>query len=161
LSERTFSIIKPDAVKAGRAGRILSRLETSGFRILALKMRSLTRREAEGFYYVHKERPFFSSLCEFMSSGPCITMVLEREGAIQKLRDIMGATDPAKAAPGTIRKDLAESIERNSRSRTSSRASSSRPAGGPPPVGVERREGGRACPSSPTAGSAGWRSSTG
>jgi nucleoside-diphosphate kinase len=113
VSERTFSIVKPDAVKAGKAGRILSRIETSGFRIVALRMRHLTRPEAEGFYYVHKERPFFSSLCDFMSSGPCITMVLERENAIAHLRDIMGATDPAKAAAGTIRKDFASSIEAN------------------------------------------------
>jgi nucleoside-diphosphate kinase len=113
LSERTFSIIKPDAVKAGRAGRILSRLETSGFEIVALRLRRLTRREAEGFYHVHEKRPFFSSLCDFMSSGPCITMVLERENAILQLREIMGATDPAKAAEGTIRKDLATSIEAN------------------------------------------------
>jgi nucleoside-diphosphate kinase len=113
LSERTFSIIKPDAVKAKKAGRILSRLETEGFRVLALRMRHLTRREAEGFYHVHRQRPFFASLCDFMSSGPCVTMVLERDGAIQHLREIMGATDPAKAAPGTIRKDHAESIEAN------------------------------------------------
>jgi nucleoside-diphosphate kinase len=111
--ERTLSIIKPDAVKAGKAGRILSRLETSGFRIVALQMRNLSRAEAEGFYYVHKERPFFNSLCAFMSSGPCIPMVLEREAAIAKLREMMGATDPAKAAEGTIRKDLAASIESN------------------------------------------------
>jgi nucleoside-diphosphate kinase len=113
LNERTFSIVKPDAVGAGKAGRILSRLETSGFRIVALRMRHLTRPEAEGFYYVHKERPFFSSLCDFMSSGPCITLVLERENAISNLREIMGATDPAKAADGTIRKDFATSIEQN------------------------------------------------
>jgi nucleoside-diphosphate kinase len=111
--ERTLSIVKPDAVKAGRAGRILSRLETSGFRIVALQLRNLSRAEAEGFYHVHKERPFFNSLCAFMSSGPCIPMVLEREGAIAKLREIMGATDPAKAADGTIRKDFAASIESN------------------------------------------------
>jgi nucleoside-diphosphate kinase len=111
--ERTLSIIKPDAVKAGKAGRIVSRLETSGFRIVALQLRNLSRAEAEGFYHVHKERPFFNSLCAFMSSGPCIPMVLEREGAIAKLREIMGATDPAKAADGTIRKDFAASIESN------------------------------------------------
>jgi len=111
--ERTFSIVKPDAVAAGNAGAVLARLEKAGFRIVALRMRSLTRAEAEGFYHVHRERPFFSGLCAFMSSGPCITMVLERENAIAHLREIMGATDPAKAAPGTIRKDLAASIERN------------------------------------------------
>jgi len=113
LTERTFSIIKPDAVAAGNAGAILSRLEGAGFRIVALQMRSLGRKEAEGFYHVHRARPFFPSLCAFMSSGPCITMVLEREDAIARLREIMGATDPAKAAPGTIRKDFAASIERN------------------------------------------------
>ena len=113
MAERTFSIIKPDAVKAGKAGAILSRLEQAGFRIVALRLRSLTRAEAEGFYHVHKARPFFASLCGFMSSGPCITMVLERDGAIAGLREVMGATDPAKAAAGTIRKDFAASIEAN------------------------------------------------
>jgi nucleoside-diphosphate kinase len=111
--ERTFSIMKPDAVAAGNAGAILSRIEAAGFRVVALRMRSLTRAEAEGFYHVHEARPFFGSLCAFMSSGRCVTMVLEREGAIAGLREIMGATDPAKAAPGTIRKDFAASIERN------------------------------------------------
>jgi nucleoside-diphosphate kinase len=113
LTERTFSIIKPDAVAAGKAGAILSRIEAAGFRVVALRMLSLSTREAEGFYHVHAARPFFGSLCAFMSSGPCVTMVLERENAIARLREIMGATDPAKAAPGTIRKDFAESIERN------------------------------------------------
>jgi nucleoside-diphosphate kinase len=113
VAERTFSIIKPDAVKAGSAGAILSRLEKAGFRIVALRLRTLTQTEAEGFYHVHRARPFFASLCAFMSSGPCVTMVLERDGAIAELREIMGATDPAKAAPGTIRKDFAASIEAN------------------------------------------------
>jgi nucleoside-diphosphate kinase len=113
LTERTLSIIKPDAVQAGHAGAILSRLEKAGFRIVALGMRSLSRAEAEGFYHVHRERPFFPDLCAFMSSGPCIAMVLEGEGAIARLREIMGATDPAKAAPGTIRKDLGTSLGRN------------------------------------------------
>jgi nucleoside-diphosphate kinase len=111
--ERTFSIVKPDAVHAGNAGPVLGRLEGAGFRIVALRLRSLSRAQAEGFYHVHRERPFFPALCAFMSSGPCITMVLEREGAIVGLREIMGATDPGKAAPGTIRKDFAASIERN------------------------------------------------
>jgi nucleoside-diphosphate kinase len=111
--ERTFSIVKPDAVHAGNAGAVLGRLEGAGFRIVALRLRSLSRAQAEGFYHVHRERPFFPALCAFMSSGPCITMVLEREGAIVGLREIMGATDPGKAAPGTIRKDFAASIERN------------------------------------------------
>jgi len=105
LKERTLSIIKPDAVK--QAGEILSRLEKAGFELVALRLRRLTKAEAEGFYHVHRERPFFGSLCQFMSSGPCITMVLERENAIAHLREVMGATDPAKAAPGTIRADLA------------------------------------------------------
>jgi nucleoside-diphosphate kinase len=113
VSERTFSIIKPDAVKAGQAGEILARIEKAGFRIVAMQLRRLTKAEAGGFYAVHRERPFFQSVCAFMSSGPCITMVLERDDAIAKLREIMGATDPAKAAPGTIRKDFASSIEAN------------------------------------------------
>jgi nucleoside-diphosphate kinase len=111
--QRTLSIIKPDAVAAGHAGDVLSRLERAGFRMVALQLRRLGRSEAEGFYHVHRERPFFPSLCEFMSSGPCITMVLERENAIAHLREIMGATDPAKAAPGTIRKDFASSLQAN------------------------------------------------
>ena len=113
MSERTFSIIKPDAVRAGQAGDILARVEKAGFKLVALWLRHLSRAEAEGFYHVHRERPFFASLCAFMSSGPCITMVLERDGAIARLRELMGATDPAKAAPGTIRKDFASSIEAN------------------------------------------------
>jgi nucleoside-diphosphate kinase len=113
LKERTFSIIKPDAVKARQAGEILSRLEKAGFEVVALRLRRLTPSEAEGFYHVHRERPFFRSLCDFMSSGPCLTMVLEGEKAIARLREIMGATDPAQAAPGTIRADLASSIEAN------------------------------------------------
>jgi nucleoside-diphosphate kinase len=111
--ERTFSIIKPDAVGAGQAGDILARIEKAGFKLVALRLRHLTRREAEGFYHVHRARPFFGSLTDFMSAGPCLTMVLEREGAIARLRELMGATDPAKAAAGTIRKDFAKSIEAN------------------------------------------------
>ena len=113
MRERTFSIIKPDAVEAKQAGDILARIEKAGFSIVVMRMRHLTRAEAEGFYHVHRERPFFGSLCTFMSSGPCITMVLEGENAIAQLRDLMGATDPAEAAPGTIRKDFASSIEAN------------------------------------------------
>ena len=113
MKERTFSIIKPDAVQGRQAGEILGRLEKAGFELLAVRLRNLTRAEAEGFYHVHRERPFFQSLTAFMSSGACITLVLEREDAIAHLREIMGATDPAKAAPGTIRRDLATSIERN------------------------------------------------
>jgi len=111
--EKTFSIIKPDAVKAGNAGAILSRIEKAGFRVAALRMRHLTTKEAQGFYHVHKERPFFGELVSFMASGPCVTMVLERDNAILGLRELMGATNPANAAPGTIRKDFAASIEAN------------------------------------------------
>src|SRR5262245_58370325 len=111
--ERTFAIIKPDAVAQRSVGRILARIEQEGFRILALRLVRLTRSEAEGFYAVHRARPFFASLTEFMASGPAIVMVLEREGAIRHWREVMGATDPAQAAPGTIRKELAANIERN------------------------------------------------
>ena len=113
MSERTFSIIKPDAVRAGRTGEILARLEKAGFKLVAARLRHLSPAEAEGFYHVHRQRPFFGSLVDFMSSGPCLTLVLERDEAIARLREVMGATDPAKAAPGTIRKDFAESIEAN------------------------------------------------
>ncbi|HEV7498918.1 MAG TPA: nucleoside-diphosphate kinase [Vicinamibacteria bacterium] len=113
MTERTFSIIKPDAVQAGQAGDILARIEKAGFKLVALRLRHLTREEAEGFYHVHRARPFFASLTEFMTGGPCITMVLERADAIPRLRELMGATDPAKAAAGTIRKDFARSIEAN------------------------------------------------
>lgn len=111
--ERTLAIIKPDGVGQKCVGHVLSRIEHEGFRIAALRLVRLTRREAEGFYAVHRERPFFPSLTEFMSSGPAVVMVLEREGAIRHWRDVMGATDPAKAAPGTIRKEMATSIEKN------------------------------------------------
>jgi nucleoside-diphosphate kinase len=113
VRERTLCIIKPDAVAAGQVGQILARLEKAGFEVVALRMRRLSRSQAEGFYHVHRERPFFASLAEFMSSGPCVPMVLEADGVIAKLRELMGATDPAKAAPGTIRKDFASSIEAN------------------------------------------------
>ena len=113
MRERTFSIIKPDAVKAKQAGEILARIEKAGFDLVGLRQRHLTRAEAEGFYHVHEARPFFGDLCAFMSSGPCITMVLERDNGIAHLREIMGATDPKKAAAGTIRKDFAASIEAN------------------------------------------------
>jgi nucleoside-diphosphate kinase len=111
--ERTLTIIKPDAVEKGVAGRVIAKIEAAGLRILAAKLVHLTSAQAAGFYIVHKDRPFFRSLAEFMTSGPCIPMVLEGEDAIQRLRDLMGATDPAKAAAGTIRKDFAESIESN------------------------------------------------
>jgi nucleoside-diphosphate kinase len=111
--ERTFAIIKPDAVKRGLTGDILSRIHAAKFQIVALKSLRLTKEEAEGFYAVHRERPFFGELTDFMSSGKCVVIVLEAEGAIAKWRDTMGATDPAKAAPGTIRKELGTSIQYN------------------------------------------------
>ncbi len=111
--ERTFAIIKPDAVKAGQQGDILSRIHKAGFKIVALKTMRLTKEEAAGFYAVHKERPFFGELTDFMSSGKIVALVLETEGAILKWRDAMGATDPKKAAPGTIRRDLGTSIGNN------------------------------------------------
>ncbi len=111
--ERTLAIIKPDAVARHVAGGILQRIEDAGFQIRAMKRMHLTRNQAQGFYAVHRERPFFGSLTEFMSSGPSIVMVLEAPGAIKKWRTLMGATDPAKADPGTIRKEFAQSIERN------------------------------------------------
>ena len=111
--ERTLTIIKPDALQKGVAGQIIAKLEGAGLRILAAKLVHLTSDQAGGFYIVHKDRPFYRSLSEFMTSGPCIPMVLEGENAIQRLRDLMGATDPAKAAPGTIRREFAASIEAN------------------------------------------------
>jgi nucleoside-diphosphate kinase len=111
--ERTFAIIKPDAVKRGLTGEILSRIHAAKFQIVAIKSVRLTKPEAEGFYAVHRERPFFGELTDFMSSGKAMVMVLETEGAISKWRDTMGATDPAKAAPGTIRRDLGTSIQYN------------------------------------------------
>ena len=111
--QKTFTILKPDSVKAGHTGAIIQVLEKEGFRIRALKMLQLTTKEAEGFYYVHRERPFFGSLVQFMTEGPIVAAVLESEDAIQKLRKVMGATDPAKADPGTIRKMFATNIERN------------------------------------------------
>ena len=114
MRERTFSIIKPDAVKAGKAGQILARIEQAGFGLVGLRQRHLTKAQAEGFYHVHKARPFFGSLVEFMTSGPVVVQVLEGENAVAKYREIMGATNPAQAAEGTIRKQFAESIEANS-----------------------------------------------
>jgi nucleoside-diphosphate kinase len=111
--ERTLTIIKPDAVAKGAAGSIIARFEQAGLTILAAKLVHLSAAQAGGFYIVHKDRPFYASLCKFMTGGPCMPMVLEGESAISRLRDLMGATDPAKAAPGTIRKDFASSIEAN------------------------------------------------
>jgi nucleoside-diphosphate kinase len=111
--ERTFAIIKPDAVDKGQQGEILSRIQKAGFRIVAIKTMRLTKEEAGGFYAVHKERPFFGELTDFMSSGKIVALVLEADGSIKKWRDTMGATDPKKAAPGTIRHDLGTSIGNN------------------------------------------------
>ena len=112
-TQRTLAIIKPDAVSKGVAGQIVARIEGAGLRILAAKLIHLSREEAAGFYIVHKERPFYASLCAFMIGGLSMPMVLEGDDAIRRWRDLMGATDPAKAAPGTIRRELASSIEAN------------------------------------------------
>lgn len=112
--ERTFSIIKPDATRRNLTGKINAKLEAAGLRIVAQRRVQLTRAQAEGFYAVHKERPFFNDLCTFMTSGPVVLQVLEGENAVLKNRDVMGATNPANAAEGTIRKEFAESIEANS-----------------------------------------------
>jgi len=111
--ERTFAIIKPDAVAACQTGEILAAIEKAGFRVTGMKMKRLSRIEAEGFYAVHKERPFFQSLVKFMTEGPVVVMVLEAPNAIAKWRELMGATNPANAAEGTLRKRFAQSIERN------------------------------------------------
>jgi len=111
--QRTFTILKPDTVQAGNAGLVIDRLIKEGFRIRAVKMLHLTKAQAEGFYYVHKERPFFGDLVRFMTEGPIVLMILEAEGAIEKLRKLMGATDPGKADAGTIRKQFGSNIERN------------------------------------------------
>ena len=111
--ERTFSIVKPDGVARNLIGEVLRRFEKAGLRVIAARMVHLSQREAEGFYAVHAARPFFKDLVKYMTSGPVLVQVLEGEGAIAKNREIMGATDPKKAAPGTIRADLAESIEAN------------------------------------------------
>ena len=111
--ERTFAIIKPDAVERRVAGTILARIEAAGFTVRAMRLQHLTRKEAEGFYAVHRERPFYGELTEFMSSGPCVLLALEAPDAIRMWRDLMGATDPAKADAGTLRKDFGQSIGRN------------------------------------------------
>ena len=113
MSNRTFTIVKPDSVRNGNFGRIMSRLEGEGFRILGLKKTNLSQKQAEGFYAVHRERPFFKDLVKYMTSGPVYVAALEREGAVLHLRKVMGATDPAKADAGTIRKEFGSSIEQN------------------------------------------------
>ncbi len=111
--ERTFAIIKPDAVKAGVTGRILARIESEGFRIVAMRQQHLTKAEAEGFYAVHAEKPFFGGLTDFMSSGPCVLLCLEADQAITRWRTLMGATNPANAEPGTMRAEFGASIDNN------------------------------------------------
>jgi len=113
MKQRTLAIVKPDAVAKGVAGKVIAKIEEAGFTIIAAKLIHMTDAQAAGFYIVHKERPFYGSLCAFMTQGPCIPMVLEGDNAIQRWRDLMGATNPANAAPGTIRKELASSIEAN------------------------------------------------
>jgi nucleoside-diphosphate kinase len=111
--ERTFSIVKPDAVAAGHAGAILAAIEAAGFKIMGLRLTRLSEAQARGFYAVHREKPFFNGLVKFMTEGPIVVMALEREDAVKKLREVMGATNPANAAEGTIRKRFATDIERN------------------------------------------------
>ncbi len=113
MIQSTLSIIKPDGVRQNVAGKVIARIEEAGFRIVGLRMIQMSKRQAEGFYAVHKSRPFFDSLTDFMSSGPSIVMVLEKENAIEDLRRLMGATDPAKAEKGTLRRDFATSVEAN------------------------------------------------
>jgi nucleoside-diphosphate kinase len=113
MSNLTFGIIKPDAVRAGHTGNIIQRITDAGFKLRAMKLLHLSLREAEGFYAVHRERPFFGGLTEFMSSDPCVVMALEKEGAVKAWRDLMGATDPAKADAGTLRKEFGGSLGEN------------------------------------------------
>ena len=113
MTNLTFGIIKPDAVRGGKTGSIVQRILDDGFKIRGLKLIHMSRQQAEGFYAVHRERPFFSGLTEFMSSGPCVVMALEKENAVKSWRDLMGATDPAKADAGTLRKDFGGSVGEN------------------------------------------------
>ena len=113
MGNLTFAIIKPDAVRVGNTGRIIQRINDAGFNLRAMKTLHMSLKEAEGFYAVHRERPFFGGLTEFMSSAPCVVMVLEKEGAVKAWRDLMGATDPAKADGGTLRKDFGASVGEN------------------------------------------------
>jgi len=113
MSNLTFGIIKPDAVRANHTGNIIQRITDSGFKLRAIKLLHMTLKEAEGFYAVHRERPFFGGLTEFMSSGPCVVMALEKDGAVKAWRDLMGATDPAKADAGTLRKEFGGSLGEN------------------------------------------------
>ena len=127
--ERTLSIIKPDGVKKGLIGEVIGRFEKAGLKIAALKMIHMSKKEAEGFYAVHRGKPFYGSLTDFMSSGPCVVLILEGEKAISRNRELMGATNPAEAAPGTIRADFAESVEANAVHGSDSPASAVREIG--------------------------------
>ncbi len=113
MLQQTLAIIKPDAVSKNLIGKIIERIEAEGIKIVAMKMIKMTKEQAKGFYYVHKEKPFYESLTDFMSSGPCVVMVLEGENVIERYRKLMGATDPSKAEPGTIRKEFATDVEKN------------------------------------------------
>ncbi len=124
--EKTFAIIKPNAVKGNKIGKILTMVEDDGFKVIGAKMKTISKGEAEGFYGEHKERPFFGSLVSFMTSGPVLLLAFEREGAVDAWRKLMGATDPAKAAPGTVRKLYGESLEANSVHGSDSAASAER-----------------------------------
>jgi nucleoside-diphosphate kinase len=125
----TLAIIKPDALQAGKAGKILAHLEATGFRVRAVKLTQLSQAEAEAFYEVHRDRPFFRSLVTFMTSGPCMPLILERDNAVAHFREVIGATDPAEAAPGTVRKLFAESKERNAVHGSDSPENAAREAG--------------------------------
>lgn len=113
MTDRTLAIIKPDAVENGTTGKIIDRILSAGFHILAMRQETLTRKRAEDFYAVHRDKPFFDDLVEFMSSGPCVVMVLEKDEAVDEFRDVIGATDPKKAGNGTIRKEFAQDVQRN------------------------------------------------
>jgi len=113
MKQQTLAIIKPDAVSRNLIGKIVERIEAEGIKIVAMKMIKMTKEQAKGFYYVHKEKPFYESLTDFMSSGPCVVMVLEGDDVINRYRKLMGATDPTKAEPGTIRKEFATDVEKN------------------------------------------------
>ncbi len=113
MKQQTLAIIKPDAISRNLIGKIVERIEAEGIKIVAMKMIKMTKEQAKGFYYVHKEKPFYESLTDFMSSGPCVVMVLEGDDVINRYRKLMGATDPTKAEPGTIRKEFATDVEKN------------------------------------------------
>jgi len=144
--ERTLAIIKPDAIAKGVAGQIVTRIENAGFKILAVKLIRMSHEDAAGFYVVHKARPFYRSLCTFMTQGPCLPMVLEGDNVVQRWRELMGATDPAKAAPGTIRRDFAASIEANAVHGSDSLESAAFVSAEQPSAGTEATSGASAAP---------------